>query len=82
MKPIRLTQLRHGLSARILELRGSHNIFGRMEAMGMVPGTIITTNGAGIMKGPIVLKKDRTQIAIGYGMAQKILVEPVRQAKK
>jgi Fe2+ transport system protein FeoA len=53
-----------------------------MEAMGMVPGTIITTNGAGIMKGPIVLKKDRTQIAIGYGMAQKILVEPVRQAKK
>jgi Fe2+ transport system protein FeoA len=53
-----------------------------MEAMGMVPGSIITSAGAGIMKGPIVLKKDNTQIAIGYATAQKIMVEPMRPGKK
>ena len=82
MKPIPLTQLRAGLSARILEMRGTRKLFGRMESMGMVVGAIITTAGAGIMKGPIVLKKDRTQVAIGYATAQKIMVDPIRQAKK
>jgi Fe2+ transport system protein FeoA len=79
VKPIPLTQLKAGLSARISELRGSHKLFGRMEAMGIVSGTIITTSGAGIMKGPIVLRKDGTQIAVGYSTAQKILVEPLRK---
>jgi len=79
VKPIPLTQLRAGLSATISELRGSHKLFGRMEAMGMVPGTIITTSGAGIMRGPIVLRRNSTQVAVGYSTAQKIMVEPIRK---
>jgi Fe2+ transport system protein FeoA len=73
---IMLTQLDNGASAKVMELRGGHLVVGKLEAMGIVPGSTITKNGSSIMNGPIVLKKGSTQIAIGYAMAQRILVEP------
>jgi Fe2+ transport system protein A len=73
---IMLTQLDNGASAKVMELRGGHQVVGKLEAMGIVPGSTITKNGSSIMKGPIVLKKGPIQIAIGYAMAQRIMVEP------
>jgi Fe2+ transport system protein FeoA len=45
--------------------------------MGIIPGTIVVKKYSSIIKGPIVLEKDAKQLAIGFGIAQKILVEPV-----
>lgn len=73
--PIMLTQLDNGASARVAELKGGRQFVGRLEAMGIVPGTTITKSSSSIMKGPVVLKKGSTQIAIGYAMAQRIMVE-------
>lgn len=76
---IMLTQLDNGASARVMELRGGHQMVGKLEAMGIVPGSTITKKGSSIMKGPIVLRKGATQLAIGYAMAQRIMVEPDTQ---
>lgn len=73
--PIMLTQLDNGASATVTELKGGRLLAGKLEAMGIAPGTTITKSGSSIMKGPIVLKKGSTQIAIGYSMAQRIMVE-------
>ncbi|MGB7567171.1 MAG: FeoA family protein [Chitinivibrionales bacterium] len=75
---IMLTQLDNGASARVMELRGGHHMMGKLEAMGIVPGSTIIKKGSSIMKGPIVLRKGATQLAIGYATAQRIMVEPDR----
>lgn len=72
-----LTQLENGTSAKVIELRGGHQYANKLEAMEIIPGAIIVKKSASLMKGPIVIEKGNAQFAIGYGMAKKIIVEPV-----
>ncbi|HPR92609.1 MAG TPA: FeoA family protein [Syntrophomonadaceae bacterium] len=74
---INLTQIGNGRSAKVIELNGGHQFVGKLEVMGVVPGTIIIKKSASLMKGPIVIEKGETQFAIGYSMAQRIMVEPI-----
>jgi len=74
---INLTQIGNGRSAKVIELNGGHQLFGKLEMMGVVPGTIIMKKSASLMKGPIVIEKGETHFAIGYSMAQKIMVESI-----
>ena len=83
VKWMNITQLANGKSARIVELNDrndhkDHNeIMSKLEAMGIMPGVIITKKSAILNKGPIILKKEFIQFAIGYDIAQKIIVESV-----
>jgi len=45
--------------------------------MGVRPGKDITKVSSAPMKGPVTVSVDRCQIAIGYGMAQKVTVEVI-----
>lgn len=74
---INLAQLRNGGSAKVIELQGGHHVVAKLEAMGIVPGTIIVKKNTALMKGPIVIEKGEMQLAMGYGMAQGIIVEPI-----
>lgn len=72
-----ITQLHNGKAAKIIELHGNNEIMTKLEAMGVVPGAIITKKSAILSKGPIVIEKDLVQFAVGYNVAKKIIVEPV-----
>lgn len=74
---INVTQLDNGKSAKVVELRDNSEIMSKLEAMGIIPGAIITKKSAILSKGPIILEKEHMQFAIGYDLAQKIIVEPV-----
>jgi len=74
---INLTQLGNGKSAKVIKFQGGRHFVGKLEAMGIIPGTIIVKKTASLMKGPIVIEKGEMQFAIGYAMAQKIMVEPI-----
>lgn len=76
---VNLTQLGNGKSAKIIRLQGNTMFIAKLEAIGIHPGTIITKKSAALGKGPIILEKGTLQFAIGYGMAQKILVEPANK---
>jgi len=79
-KPVELldlTQFETGRQALVRELQGGHNRVGKLEAMGIVQGTVILKKSASLMHGPIILEKGTMQIAIGYEMAKGILVEPL-----
>jgi Fe2+ transport system protein FeoA len=73
-----LTELGSGNSAKVINLQGSHNLMGKLEAMGIVPGTIILKKSAIAGKGPIIVEKGVVQFAVGYDMAKNILVEPLK----
>ncbi len=74
---INITQLENGKSATVLELNDNSDTMRKLLAMGIIPGAVITKKSAIPAKGPIILEKDRVQFAIGYNMAQNIIVEPL-----
>ncbi len=48
----------------------------RLNALGIIPGKKITKISAMLMQGPVTIEVDRAQVAIGFGMAKKIIVKP------
>ena len=72
-----LIELPSGESGRVVELHGGREFLGKLEAMGVVPGRVITKKSAILSKGPVILEKGSVQFAIGYEMARKIYIEPI-----
>jgi len=75
---INITQLKNGEPAKIISILGGCDAVRRMDSMGIIPGTEIIKKSSSVMKGPVVLEKNGKQLAVGFRMAQKIIVEPVR----
>jgi Fe2+ transport system protein FeoA len=74
---VNITQLANGTSARVIKISARGQLGARLAAMGITPETVITKKGASFLRGPVVIQKGQVQIAIGYSMAQKIIVEQV-----
>jgi len=74
-KKISICELRQGQSGKVIEILGGHGIAERLNSMGIRPGKDINKVSAAFMKGPVTVCVDRCQIAIGWGMAQKVMVE-------
>lgn len=71
-----LAQMGTGQSGTVVEVAGGRGLAGRLEALGVRPGKRITKVSSEIMRGPVVVQVDRTEIAIGFGMARHIVVWP------
>ncbi len=71
-----LEEMNAGQSGTIVEVEGGHGITHRLASMGIRAGKAITKVSAMLMRGPITIKVDNSQIALGHGMAKKIHVEP------
>lgn len=68
-------QMENGRTGIITQVVGGRGLVRRLEAMGIRPGKKVTKVSSMFLRGPVTLKVDRTQVAIGFGMANKILVE-------
>ncbi|MCU0666508.1 MAG: ferrous iron transport protein A [Candidatus Omnitrophica bacterium] len=75
MKKISLAHLKENQKARILEISGGSNLASRLMSMGIYPGTTVTKLNHFAMRGPVTIKCGRSTLAIGYGVAAKIIVE-------
>ncbi len=69
-----LKDLKSGGSGEIIQIDGGHGMVSRLEALGIRPGSIIKKLNSGVMGGPVTIEINRTQVAIGFGMAKRILV--------
>jgi ferrous iron transport protein A len=47
----------------------------RLNALGIIPGKRITKISSMFARGPVAIEVDRGQVAIGYGMANKIIIQ-------
>lgn len=72
---IAVYQMRPGQSGRVIQILGGPLLTNRLHSLGIRPGTRITKVSAMFMRGPVTLQVGRAQVAIGFGMARKILVE-------
>jgi ferrous iron transport protein A len=76
-KLVTLRQMRTGQSGIVLQIQGGHGLISRLSALGIRPGQRITKVGSTFMRGPVTIKVGNAQVAIGFGMANKIIVELV-----
>jgi len=72
-----LQMLAEGESAVIADVRGGRGIRRRLSDMGLAPGVTVQVAGQGAGAGPVVVRAMGARIAIGHGMARRIMVRPV-----
>ncbi|MBL7126542.1 MAG: ferrous iron transport protein A [Dehalococcoidales bacterium] len=75
IKQVNLSQMYSGQSGRVVEIDGGVGLVSRLSAMGIRPGRKITKLSSMLMRGPVTVQQGSTRLAIGFGMARKILVE-------
>ncbi len=75
-KQIPLSQIEAGQSGRVIQIQGGHGLINRLNALGVRPGQRVTKVSSMFMRGPVTIQIGNAQIAIGFGMAKRIMVEP------
>jgi Fe2+ transport system protein FeoA len=75
MRKISLIQLREKQKAKVLEISGGKTLQHRMMSMGIYPGKEITKLSHFALRGPVAVKVGRAVLALGHGVAAKIIVE-------
>jgi ferrous iron transport protein A len=70
-----LKDLRAGESGKIVSIDGGHGMVNRLAALDIRPGKKIKKLNSSFIRGPVTIEVNRTQIAIGFGMANRIIVE-------
>ena len=74
-KQIALAQMHTGQSGIVVQVQGGHGLVNRLSALGIRPGKRITKISSMFMRGPVTIQVDRAQVAIGFGMAKRIIVK-------
>ncbi|MBN1828594.1 MAG: ferrous iron transport protein A [Deltaproteobacteria bacterium] len=69
-----LTELKNNECGIIATIQGGRGVTDRLNALGIIPGKKVTNISSSPFHGPVTIQVDRTKIAIGYGMAEKIIV--------
>ena len=75
MKNISLGKLKPGRRGKVVEIQGGTVLQSRLMTMGIYVGKHITKLGHFALNGPVSVRSGRTVIALGHGMAKKIIME-------
>ena len=74
-KQMALSRMQAGQNGIVVQIQGGHGLVNRLSALGIRPGKRITKIGSMLMRGPVTIQVDRAQVAIGFGMARRIITE-------
>jgi len=62
----------------VVEIQGGFGFIRKVQSMGIRPGKKIVKVGSHFWRGPQIVEIDNLQVAIGFGMAKRVLVEVER----
>lgn len=71
---VTVNQMHAGQSGCVVQVSGGCGMTTHLQALGIMPGKIVTKVSSAFMRGPVVIVVDRVQVAIGFGMASRIIV--------
>ena len=74
-KHLTLSKMAAGQSGIVVEILGGQGVTRRLEAMGIRRGRKVVKISSMLLRGAVTLQVDSTRLAIGFGMANKILVD-------
>jgi ferrous iron transport protein A len=70
-----LAEMRTGQTGTVLEVLGGYGLIRRLDALGIRPGKKVTKVSSALFRGPVTLRVDNAQVAVGFGMARRIVVQ-------
>ncbi len=70
-----LAEMESGQTGTVIRILGGRGLTQRLEALGVRPGKRVRKISSMLFRGPVTFRTDHTQVAVGFGMATKILVE-------
>jgi ferrous iron transport protein A len=73
-----LVEMETGGKGEIVRIDGGEGMVKRLWVLGVVPGKRIEKVSSIIGKGPVVIRLGQQEIALGRGIAQRILVRVER----
>lgn len=72
-----LDQIFENRRAKVIDIQGGKVIRQRLSQMGIHIGDIITILRFGALRGPILIEVHGSQVALGRGIASRIIVEEI-----
>lgn len=72
-----LDVIKKDVQIEVVEIHGGWGIRQRLNQMGIHPRDKIIVKKSGFMKGPMLVQVHGMDVAIGRGMAQKVLVKEI-----
>ncbi|MHB8053941.1 MAG: FeoA family protein [Candidatus Aminicenantales bacterium] len=76
-KQMSIIDLKNGQKGKIVNILGGLGVSRKLGNMGIRIGSQVCNLSGNFMKGPIVVQSGRTQVAIGQGLAGKIMIEKI-----
>jgi len=75
MKRLSLLKIRENQRGRVVEILAGAALGNKLMSMGIYNGREITKLSHFALRGPVAIKVGRSVLALGYGMAAKIILE-------
>ena len=72
---VRLAECRRGDRVRIVQVDAGRGAVLNLMNLGLDVGHVVELLQRSPLHGPLVVSHDGTEVALGYGLAEKILVE-------
>jgi len=71
-----LAMVKTGEQVRLVWIHAGRRLQAYLASLGLLPGTVFTVV-SGNSRGPVIVTVGESRIALGRGMAHRIMVEPV-----
>lgn len=72
---VSLVEMRTGQRGEIVQILGGRGMVRKLWVLGVVPGKKVEKVSSLLGSGPVVIRLGQQEIALGRGVAQKILVK-------
>jgi ferrous iron transport protein A len=73
-----LTQMRPGETGIVEEIQGGYGFIRKLQSLGVRPGKRVVKVSSHFWRGPQTVEIDNMKIAIGFGMAKRMLIRVER----
>ncbi|MBS3741764.1 MAG: ferrous iron transport protein A [Candidatus Cloacimonetes bacterium] len=70
-----IVDLKRNETATVKKIEGGYGLKRKLNNMGLRVGSRVKKVTSQFVRGPITVRTGGTQMAIGYGMAKKIIIE-------
>jgi ferrous iron transport protein A len=72
---VSLVEMPEGRVGTAVEIKGGRGMIRRLDALGIRPGKRIEKSSGSFMRGPVTVRVGNAQVAIGFSMARRIIIE-------
>jgi ferrous iron transport protein A len=72
-----LTALSPGQEGQVVQVQGGRGMALRLARLGVRPGAVVRLVSSGPLRGPLLVEVEGMRVALGRGVARRILVRPL-----